>query len=531
MIKVLFSLVLLGCYTGSFSQIWKQEPLHRLTALEYKSTLEFWEKKFSDRLTVEEIGKSVEGERIYMLKVTDPKVPMENKQVALVTALHGGPERSGTTSTLAFAEWILSNDREAVETRKKQLVLIIPIINPYSYFITDRFGNSNKLDPYTGGGASNWDFQTLTYKKADQAPELVAFLNVVDKYRPDVNLDMHGTGLQEYTDSQVVANKHLSYRGQIMFESTGLAYSNSSLRPSDWRVMEKMVAAGKEAGFPTDRGEADAQQMQWIPGTSPMEGQFWRGRPQFYSAQYGYLKYHTLVSCLEIAWEASGVARAKGMMRIGNSVWPGEKSAGYPVDKVHAFIGKYVTSWGKTASQRRNSRIDIWQKHAAFSHGIIYPETEGRESFVLGITPKGAALLDGDLEKFVSNLKTDKSINAKAIEDYIKKGPEIKLAFEKSNKKSIDSGYVNHGMGLRFRVPYANAKIKTLHLNGHPVARGADGYETWIGDGYLQVQVNVSPAKASTMDIAIVTCEYETPTKRTHGWKPPQEVLNALKKN
>src|SRR5690606_8419861 len=132
----------------------------------------------------EEIGKSVQGEGIYMLKVTDPKVSMENKQVALVTALQGGPERSGTTSTLAFAEWILSDEKEAVETRKKQLVLIIPVINPYSYFITDRFGNVNKLDPYTGGGANNWDFQTLTYKKADQAPELVAFLNVMDKYRP-----------------------------------------------------------------------------------------------------------------------------------------------------------------------------------------------------------------------------------------------------------------------------------------------------------------------------------------------------------
>lgn len=492
-------------------------------------TLDLWEKKFKDRLSVEEIGKTAEGTGIFMLKVTNKKISDDNKQVALVTALHGGPERSGTTATLAFAEWILSDDKEAIETRQKQVVLIIPIINPYSYFITDRFRNSQNIDPYTGGGATNWDFEKLTYKKAESAPEVMAFLKVVDQYKPEVNLDMHGTGLQEYSDSQVIENKHLSYRGQIMFESTGLAYSNSVLRPWDWRIIESMLTAGKEAGFPSDRGEADAQQMQSVPGTGAAEAQAWRGRPQFYSAQYAYLKYHTLVGCLEIAWEASGVARAKGMIRIGNRVWPGEKKQGYPVNKVHAFIGRYVTSWGNTAKQQRESRKEIWQKQAAFSHGIIYPETEGRESFVVGFTTKGVEMMDNNLETFVTNLKQDAAINAKEIEAYIKKGPEIKLAFEKSKKKGLQSGPIKNGIGLRLRIPYANATIKDIRLNGHLITPGVNGYESWVGDGYLQVQVNIPPEKASSMDIAIITCEYNTKTKRSHGWKPPKEVLDALK--
>src|SRR5690606_454598 len=149
-------------------------------------------------------------------------------------------------------------------------------------------------------------------------------------------------------------------------------------------------------GFPSDRAEADAQQMQWIPGTANADGQAWRGRPQIYLAQYAYLKYHTLVGCLEVAWEESAIARSKGMLRLGNKVWLGEQRAGYPVNKVHGFIGRYVTSWGKTAQALRESRTELWQKQASFSHGIIYPETEKRSSFVVGLTPEGSQMLNDD---------------------------------------------------------------------------------------------------------------------------------------
>lgn len=513
------------------AQIWKEAPLHRLTSAEYEMTLDFWSKKYKDRLTVEKIGSSAEGDGIFMLKISNKKVPDSHKQIALITALHGGPERSGTTSLLALTEWLLSDDREAVETRNKQTVLIIPIINPYSYFITDQFRNSKNIDPYTGGGVANWDFEQLVYKKLDESPEINALLKVVDEYKPDINLDFHGTGLQEYTVEQKKASNHLSYRGQIMFEVSGLAYSNSVLRPWDWRITEAMVEAGKQAGFPSDRGEADAQQLQWAAGLGKMEGQTWRGRPQFYTAQYGYLKYHTLLSALEVAWEASGVARAKGMLRIGNGIWPGEKIPGYPVNKVHAFVGRYVTSWGSTASQLRASRVELWQKQAGFSHGIIYPETEGRESYVVGLTSKGLEMMDSDLETFVSRLTTDTSIHATEVERYIKKGPEIKLAFEKSNKTGLQQGHIQNGLGLRLRIPYVNAKIVDIRVNGHVIRPGAiDGYETWAGEGYLQLQINIPPQKATKMDIAVVTCTYSPNEKRSYGWAPPKEVLDGLKK-
>lgn len=524
-------LVACFCLTalGVHAQVWTEAPLHRLTAQEYEMTLDFWAKKYADRLTVESIGKSSEGLDIPMLKITDKSVKDEDKQVALITSLHGGPERSGTTAVLTLTEWLLSDDKEAIETRRKQVVLVIPIIHPHSYFVTDRFLSAGGIDPYTGGGAGNWDFETLTYKKSDACPELMAFLGVVDKYRPDVNLDLHGTGLQEYSEAHKDAVDHKSYRGQTMFEVTGTAYSNSVLRPWDWRIIEAMVKAGVEEGFPSDRAEADAQMMHWIPGLGKATGSAWSGRPQFYSAQYAYLKYHTLVGCLEVSWEASGVARAKGMLRIGNNVWDGEKYAGYPVNRVFPFIGKYVTAWGETAEALRESRIDLWQKKDGFTAGILYPETEGRESFVVGLTAKGSAMVDENLETFVSNLRKDPTINANAIETHIKKGPEVKLAVRKSAQPATTENEIKRGLGLRLRIQYADAEVSNVRLNGHRLKHSrTDGYELWPGNGYLQLQINIPPEKAAKLDLAVVTCEYKPKVKRTYGWKPPQEVLDKI---
>lgn len=528
-----YFLVALLLTAGSlYAQVWHEPPLHRLTLEEYEHTLAYWQRQSPDRFTYEKIGQTLEGEGIYLAKVTNRSVPDNNKQVALITSIHGGPERSGVTGTLAVLDWLLGNDPLAVETRNRQLVLFIPIVNPYGFFNSDRFGNSAKIDPYNSGGGTSWDFTNgITYNRQNESPEVKALLHVFDTYRPDVNLDIHGTGMQEYKQEHIEQLRGKGFRGQIMFEVTGTAYSNSNLRPWDWRITEAMLEAGKKEGFPSDRAEADAQQMHWSANMQPVEGQLWRGRPLFYTAQYAYLKYHTLLSTLEVAWEQSAVARAKGLFRIGNRVWAGENVQGYPVNKVHAFVGKFVVAYGKNATERRNSRVNIWQQQAAFNHGIAYPEVEGRESFFVGLTPKGNSWMHEDLDTLVERIKQQPGFNIEAIASFLRTTPYIKFAFERSTRKPLDSAGIKYGMGLRVRVPYENARLKQVRLNGHLLKMSVtDGYEAWKGDGYLQVQVNIPPAKAAGMDMAILTCEYEAGIKRSYGWTPPKAVLDQLKK-
>ena len=65
--------------------------MHRITLQEYEATLEYWSERHAGILQVERVAESVEKMPIILLKITDSSVPDEDKQVCLVTALHGGP--------------------------------------------------------------------------------------------------------------------------------------------------------------------------------------------------------------------------------------------------------------------------------------------------------------------------------------------------------------------------------------------------------------------------------------------------------
>lgn len=506
-------------------------PQHRLTMAEYEDTLRFWKKKHPQWVTLQSRGISGQNMPVYLLKITDSEVPDTDKQVCLITTLHCGPERTGTTGAMAFAEWMLSDDPLAVETRRRQIILIMPIINPLSMFFTDRFRNEYGVDPYTGVGLKGkiWDVKNLTLTDPEKAPELVAALAVIDEYQPEVHVDFHGTGLQEYAPDQLGTRR--TYHGQIMTEVTGGAYSNYALRPWDWRVTEAMVEAGKAEGFPSDRFEADAQRTFRGPELAPLGPKLWHGAPMFYSAHYGYAKYHTMISTQEVAWEQSVVARMKGLLRIGNQVWNDERQPGYPVNRMKHFVGHFVTAYGTTASERRQSRIELWSKQGEFALGFIYPQTDGRESLVCAITAEAKkAVAVHDLSELFSNLRKQFGDDAQNIEAFIKAGPEIKLAMGTPDSRLLaakknDDVKIEKGISFRLRLPYQNPTHLKIQLNGESLeASASDGYESWLADGFTQVQVNVPPAKAQKNGLFFITCAYQPDKKRLTGWMPPAEV-------
>lgn len=512
----------------------KHAPVHRLTWEEYAGTLVHWRKKHPDLITLESRGVSGQNMPVYLLKLTDRSVPDADKQVCLVTALHSGPERTGTTGALALTEWLLGDDALAVETRRKQVVLIMPVVNPLAMFYTDRFRNEHGVDPYTGTGRVGkiWDVKTLTIRKPEEAPELAAVLGVIDQYQPEVHADLHGTGLQEYSPGQLGTRR--MYQGQIMTEVTGAAYSNYALRPWDWRVTEAMVQAGVEAGYPSDRFEADAQRTFWGPELAPLGKKLWHGAPLFYSAHYGYAKYHTMVITQEVAWEESLVARMKGLLRIGNGVWHDERTAGYPVNRMKHFVGHFVTTQGGQATERRKSRAELWSKQGGFSLGFLYPQTDGRASLVCAVTSsaKKAVAVD-DLDSLCANLRELLGERAQGIERFIKAGPEIKLAMDAPAAQLAAAGELpeatlHHGIGFRLRLPYRATGKLHVELNGEVLEPHAvDGHESWSADGFTQVQVNVPASKAAKVGAAglfFITCAYEPGEMRRTGWMPPPEV-------
>lgn len=306
-------LTLLGSVVRSADPT-KPERVHRISLKEYEATLKFWQQKHPTILDVERAGLSLEGLGLYLLKITDPDIPTEDKQVCLITSLHGGPERSGTTTILHLIDWLLGDSDEAKETRRKQIVLIMPINHPLAFFETDRSLNASKIDPYTGGSPENWDLEKLEYKAADKAPEVKAVLDVVDRWQPEVHVDVHGTGLQEYPDDRL--GDRTCYQGQIMFEVTGSAYSNYALRPWDWRVTEAIIQAGVEAGYPSDRFEADGQRSFHGPVMNPIADRTWARSAEFL---------HSPVRLCEVSHDGHGIQSRLGAKWCG----PLERFAAY----------------------------------------------------------------------------------------------------------------------------------------------------------------------------------------------------------
>ncbi len=504
------------------SPLW-QERLHRLTLAEYEATLRFWADRHPQLLSVERRGESETGMGVYLLRITDSNTSDENKQVALLTSLHGGPERSGSYTALHLVEWLLGESPEARQTRQNQIVLVMPIVNPHAFFVTDRFGNPQGIDPYTGG-AGNWDLSTMTHTALDKTPELAAVLSVMDEYRPEVHADLHGVGLQEYPDE--LLDDRTQYRGQTMFEITGSAYSNMALRPWDWRITEAMIEAGIAAGFGSDRYEADAQEMYWGPVMDPIAGKVWRGRPLFYTAQYSYAKYHTLMTTLEIGWEASGVARMQGLFAIGNGTPDGEATQGYPVNRVKSFVGHFVTAVGETAAARRESRVELWNRRDDLSIGILYPQTEGRDTFFCAVGKEGKSILaQSEPAKLVERLRIRPDVDAEPIAEFVTRGPEIKVVTEPA-RGNRDFEPLQNGIGFRMRIPYRNPMINDIRLNGYPLS--SDHYATWLGDGFTQLQISLPADSAREQDLYLITVAYEPGERREYGWTPPDEVLKQL---
>ena len=197
---------------------------------------------------------------------------------------------------------------------------------------------------------------------------------------------------------------------------------------------------------------------------------------------------------------------------------------GYPVDRVKAFIGHYVTAWGKTAEQRRRSRVELWQKQGRFTQAVLYPQTDGRDTYFVATSEAAAEVLTKDRDQFLLAAGARNEIDAAALGGVVRSGPEIMLAIDKARSAGDSPEPIQHGIGFRLRLPYNRPTINAVRLNGHLLEPGdSDGWRSWPANGFTQVQVNVPPQKSVKRDLYLITREYEPSEVRRIGWTPPAE--------
>lgn len=501
---------------------WKL-PAPRLSAAEYDATLHYWAATHPDRCVLSERGKSDDGYPIYLLDLTDRAAPDDGKQRVVVTGLHQGPERSGATTILHFVEWLLSPDPEAQETLKRQRVLVMPIVNPHGFFAVESNGNAAGLPVYDGARGKMFDIPTLKLRQPEQTPELRAFLGVMDEFQPEVHADIHGV--------------NQAFPGQLVFETAGSAGSNHALRPWDARLPDAMIAAAREAGYPSDRWEADAQRMLWGPELEPHAAKLWMGRVFFYPATYGYMRYHTLPVLTENGWEEGGVARLRGLLRVGNSESDLQPYPGYAVNRMKMIGGHFLATYGDHAAARRKSRFELWNRQGGVALAMLYPQCDCRALFACAVTPEARTALSPTDTKnsaltaseFVERMKALPTMNGQAIETFVRAGPETKLYLEPALDPASDAG-LEHGLTILLRLAYAKPELLDVRLNGQRIPRSeSDGYQVWCGDGFTHLQFNVPPETSRKTGLYIASVAYKPEVQRSYGWRPPAEVLKRLK--
>jgi acetyl esterase/lipase len=196
-------------------------------------------------------------------------------------------------------------------------------------------------------------------------------------------------------------------------------------------------------------------------------------------------------------------------------VWLDEKAPGYPVNRMRHFVGHFVTAYGRNATELRASRVELWNQQSDFALGFLYPQTVGRESFVVATTAAAK-------KKIVAGEFPE------AVKQFIAAGPELKVAMEVPNEQLLTATTdtkITHGIGFRMRLPYRAPTNLDVRLNGHAMKQNAaDGFESWFAEGFTQVQVNVPAEKIPADGLFFITCAYEPDELRANGWMPPAEV-------
>lgn len=475
---------------------------------ELQTQLMKWQKAHPKTMKVETLRQSAQGRPVCAVRLTDPEADEASKEHVLITALHSGVERSGTTTVTHLMRWLLSNDELAKQILKRQVIVCMPVVNPDGY-VSGSGGNTLGKSPYT-----DWTLDGPSDPSA--MPEAVAVQRVMDELQPEVHADIHGLDL--------------SFPGYIMAESSGAAWSNLALRPYHHRIMELMDEAALAAGYPSCRLEQDAERLFWGPDLNPMSDKLWYGRPRPYAAIYCYNRYHSLILASEVCWEKSGVARHRRLLQVGNEVWPGEHYPGYPTRVIAGTELHNVVAYGPTAAQRRRSRVELWSKQRQIWIGFANPQTEGLVVCVCATSPQavGKWLKDTSLTGFLQKLRENPDAGIPAVQRVLEKHPtgsgqwgdRAHLYFEGGGARPEESSPIEHGLSLRLRIPDPKARLQDLRLNGHPLASSeTDGYLRWVAQGFTYVQVNVPPQTSRTQDLYVITCEYSPGVRRERRWR------------
>jgi Zinc carboxypeptidase len=457
-----------------------------------------WAEEYPGCFGYEARGVTPEGRPILMGRITEDGIPDDDKQIALLTSCHVAKELNAGTGLLRFMKWLLSDDPQAVEIRTHQIVLIVPYTDPDGI----ASGKLELLREIYGSPQRIWSFDGVSDPK--KYPEAAALQGIMDEYRPDLYIDFHG----------------LNYAQQTMWESTGISWASAVSRSFLHDVPRRIDEAAEAQGFLITRGEQDAGKLLTTGQIAGFPDHLFYLRNRWGTiTAYPYARFHTLSFIMEVGYEESLIARTKRALQMGHERWRYERYPAYPVNQVGIWTLVSLSAWGTNATQRRESRCELWQKLPQMAYGVAGP-IPCRDSLMayVATTPKAREQVRGkDVSDVIASLREDPSFDADALAEHASRSPARSFGGSKyAAADSTEMTPIQHGMVIRLLIPYNDAELSEVRLDGHLLDESAtDGYFIRRGPGTI-VEIAVPPGK--TKDLHIASCLYDTPTKRRAGF-------------
>lgn len=438
----------------------KYELKTTIPAQQYEEYIKNWQKRLPEGwCTIYTAGESG-GYPIWVAEFTNPNVKREEKEIAMVIAQHS-LELSGTNTVFSVGNFLAHGDDLAKEIMTKQVVVVVPSFNMFSLSKMDikyQFKNQAGIDEYQPFD-KDWNIDK------EKAPAGYALKTLIDKLKPELILDVHGTW----------------FVGGGCFESTG-GFSHANLNYSyDVGFVKAMNASAEEHGFAI----FDEDVMQSLRPVDPIcyEGNnralFRKGRPSMLMAVYAYLRYHTFFLNFEACYEESSFYRVIEALRLGCHPIAPINGAGYPVQCLRSFIfSGSLMCGGKNAKQRRESRVEIWQNLHKIGTGAVGTELHGLQTLFI---------VNNHKKMYESYGKPFYKITMQeAYEVFEKMGcktERIKELF-KEYENYVDFYYfgtgtdgdidsvanITKGMTLRIAIPHSDAILQEVLLNGETVS-------------------------------------------------------------
>lgn len=273
----------------------------------------------SDYTTIESLGLSAEGRDIKAVYVTDRSLPLSDKEVAIVVCGRHGDELGTRGVGPVLIEWLLSPEGE--ETRRKQLVIVVPVANPDGCVKEEFFFPQDRLSE----------------------TEQTTIVKLARVYRPDAVIDVHSDFLD--TESVIMANTSNSAKDVFIHNV----------------IRAKMIAEASRLGYPFYAHEVEISQ----------------GYNNFFSGMC-YENFHSLAFGMEASHFAlrseaaaeSSLAIIRSLLSFGNtrSFW--EANSGYPNQILVGDLFTSIRPIGRNATERRQSRSEVWQNRKFFTYPL-----------------------------------------------------------------------------------------------------------------------------------------------------------------